>query len=171
MAYFLRKVDYAHQTIWEGNWGDEYPWLIMPGLPSDLLGNEAVRTDNCELSVYFINEDKSNINRVMAALNAKREFLTDTGYLLFEESLPSDIGIKVQQTDGETYDDHLNKNWHYDLVELNADAIVNLCEALVERCEIESLFKDDVIKLIGQSMSNKYLRKVSKGIRKELPRN
>ena len=118
--------------------------------PADPLKN--FNTDQNTLSVYFIEDDKSNLERVVTALAAKRHHLANADYILFDSKVPAEMEIDLTKTNGGTHDDYVNKNWHRDLVGLTALKLVDLTVELSGSVRRERILKKTVLKLIRDAV-------------------
>lgn len=125
------------------------PWLQKGEIPADPLAD--LRTTKNSLSVYLVDDDKSNLDRVICALAATREKIQHFDYLLFDwEILPS-TGITVEPTEGETIDRAVNE-LHRDLVELSGRKLLALAaEILHSEYETGRFLKKKVNELIDQA--------------------
>jgi hypothetical protein len=113
MPFVLRKVRkakwYKHENV---------PWLKAGELQADALGD--LYTENNTLSVWLVTNDKSNLQRIAAALAGNCEYLSNLDYALLNVELIADLNIKIVQKAGDSADDTANNSWHYDLTELSA---------------------------------------------------
>jgi hypothetical protein len=72
MPLMLRKIRKAR---WYQHNQADFPWLLDEDIPADPLG-DLVTNDN-ELSVWQINDDKSNLHRIAAALAANSDDISN----------------------------------------------------------------------------------------------
>jgi hypothetical protein len=86
------------------------------------------RPVNDEQSAWLIDDEKSNLERVLVAMAANNA-ISDVGYILFDPSAPGAFGIAVKESIGGTADETANRTWHRDLVDLTAR---QLAEFVVE---------------------------------------
>lgn len=106
------------RTIRQSRWlEDSFPWLEEGDAPADPLGDLA--TQDNELSVWIIDDEKSNLNQVVAAMAATRGHLSNLDFALFDLRFLSELNIKIAITTGGTPDKEVN-TWHRDLVKLSA---------------------------------------------------
>lgn len=105
-------------------------YLLLGDTPADPLAD--LTTENNALSVWYIEDDKSNLERVITALAATRRNLDVLDYALFDFAVPSEIKAQCERSSGNTPDDAVNKTWHYDLKELSGLKIVALTKAILE---------------------------------------
>lgn len=153
MAFYLRKVRYQRWV--EENEAD---WLEAGGIPADPLGD--LETSNNALSVYWIDSDRSNLERVVAALAANSKYPHKPfDYLLFDASLTASLGIQVLQSDGDTRDQKVNADWHYDLVKLSVSKITELLRSLWKEEELDRKYKGEILSLVRQSVSSGYINR------------
>jgi hypothetical protein len=126
------------------------------------------RTKDNTLSVWLIDNDKSNLDRVAAAFATTRKKLDLVEFVLLPDNLlPPDIQVKKE--DGETFDGMANKDWHRDLVQLTGQRIVALAKQFYhegykkqeigryEHTRIAALIKDGIqrIEIDPQKLNSK----------------
>lgn len=104
---------------------DEYAWLEENEIPSDTLGD--LITQNNELSVWLIDDQLSNLDRLIAALASNRDKLDKLDYLLFSAEILDQVEIEYHETDGLLPDIYAN-NWHLSLVNLSAGKVADLAK-------------------------------------------
>lgn len=128
---------------------EELNWLSQGDIPADPLGN--LKTLFQELSVWHIDDDRSNLGRVIAALAAMRERFTRFDYALFDLQLAQELSIEVQETPGTTPDTQANI-WHRDLVQLSADTLVRLAKAMWSTCSTDRVPEGEVARSITEAV-------------------
>ncbi len=107
----------------------KYPdleWLSQDDIQSDALLD--LRTEDNKLSVYKV-ENEADTERVIIALAATRENLSNLDYAVFEDSTLASTDITISQQNGETPDAEVNK-LHYDLANLTVRKLVLLAQAV-----------------------------------------
>lgn len=147
MPFFLRKIK---KIRWKT---DNEPWLNSGELQADCLSDMV--TSGNKLSVYRIIDDKSNLKRVVAALAANCDYLSNLDYLLLKEELLQTIGIKSEETNGTTSDELVN-SWHIDLVEISLPKLVNLANTVSKYGEIERIPEINVKQFLAESFRDNY---------------
>jgi len=105
-------------------------FLAAGDISADCLSD--LRTTGNELSAWYVEDNKSNLTRILTALGAGRDDLVHVDYLIFDHSVPTTLGIKLRKTGGLTPDKGANAAWHYDLIELSARKLVELAVAIFE---------------------------------------
>lgn len=150
---------------------DDQPWIPSGDIPGDTL--QAFRTNENELSVWFIQNDKSNLDRVVAAFATTKTSLDTLDYVLLPDNfLPPDIQVKEDA--GESCDQLANEKWHRDLVQLTGHRIVELAKQFYhEGYEKEGLgrYEDsDIAILIKQGIQRSEIdvNKLNAKLRKAL---
>src|SRR5215510_4864620 len=106
MAFLLRKI---RKTRWYRT--ESFDWLPNGELPADPLSDLGTKSN--ELSVYHVAADESNLDRIIASLAANVDQLAHVDFALFDESVISELGIKIKPSKGDLPDDQVN-NWHSD---------------------------------------------------------
>jgi hypothetical protein len=144
-------------------------WLEEGELQADALGD--LETTHNELSVWHIQDDKSNLGRVVAALaigNGSRN-LANVDYALVDLQTVLDLDIQLVTTQGETLDAEVN-SWHRDLVEMTASKLMGLASAIQTNGEKERLSPKKVASLVNSSVEEGYIdrSKLSASVLKKL---
>lgn len=153
MAFFLRKVDGGGRRWIEP--GPPWPTGVIPADPFHDLD-----TGENALSVFRVNIDEDNVDRVLVALAAKSRYPDKpVAGLLFDETLPSSLGIKVEPQKGDTYDETVN-SWHFSLVQLSADALHELLKSLWQKCEVRRKLRVEMVPLVREAKRAGRLSKV-----------
>lgn len=130
---------------------DTVSWLPKGEIQADPLGDLA--TGNNTLSVWQVEDDKSNLEQVIAALAASRDTVSNLDYAIFDVDLLSSIGIKIEVNEGATPYEMANR-WHRDLVELTATKLVRLAEAILVHSHRERVPEKKVLRLIKDAVQN-----------------
>jgi hypothetical protein len=125
-------------------------------MQADPLGD--LVTGNNNLSVWEVEDDKSNLDQVIIALAATREHATNLDYALFDKSLLLTIGIKLENNKGDTPYEKAN-NFHRDLVELTAKKIVKLTESILNSSHKERVLEKKILHLIRDAVNNQQIDK------------
>ncbi len=100
MSLLFRKVR-------ESRWytaGDaaEFAWLPASDAQADALDD--LRTKSNALSVFVINEDRSNLERVATAFAASGDELTNIDYAIFDDDVLHRLGVPPRPEPGRTPD-------------------------------------------------------------------
>lgn len=143
-------------------------WVPEGDIVADVLRD--VGTTNGTLSVWHIADDKSNLNRVLAAFGATRDKVANLDYLLIEQGLLQIAGVEMLVTAGTTVDPEANSQWHRELVHLSGHRLVELVHTMLTRgetCGIEHKTIADMMRVALQR-GNLDGSKVKKGITKGL---
>lgn len=101
-------------------------WLQDDEVKGDALRDLA--TDQGKLSVYRISND-NDLQRVVTALAANREYLNNVDYAVFEDTRFASLGIVVDLQSGTTPDLKANE-MHYDLCSLTVKRLASLAEII-----------------------------------------
>lgn len=149
MHSFLIKVTW-------GKWQTDLPWLPAGELPAAALLD--LRYPNNKLSVWKIEEDSSNLNRVITALAASKSKINieNVDYVLLEQAVLDDLGLKAEKSPGGTLDTTANKDWHYDIIELTASKIVAIARCIKART-IKRKSEAEIKGLIKNALKEKHI--------------
>ncbi len=142
MPLLLRKI---RKSRWY-----KYPWLEEGGSQADALLD--LKTDDNILSVWYIEDDKSNLERVLAALASNSDNISNVDYALFEEQDMLNMDIKLDSTKGNVPDDEVSNSWHRHLSELSAMKLAMIAKTIQTVGEIDRKQPQEVKKLLKESV-------------------
>ena len=127
--------------------------------------------ENSTLSVWYIEDDKSNLEQVAIALTSTRDSFSNFDYVLVDEALLTTINIKIEHTEGDTPDQEANTRWHRDLVELTESRVVELIKAIIAKGKLEPRIPEKrIVRLTQQAVDAGRLdrTKLKKGLTAKL---
>lgn len=159
MSLYLRQLD--NKICWE--WGgakDRYPWLLSGQFPAAPL-RDLKPSVNSSISIWFIEDDRSNLSRIAASVAAGRNTLDKFDYALFEENLLTQVGVKLKKTEGGSKDTQANRDWHWDLIELTLDQLFKLAQLIHQSAVRDRFFDDEVAGFIEQAIKAGRIRRDS----------
>ena len=142
MALILRIVR-------KSRWCFPPPWLPEDDVQADSLVDFS--TKNNELSVWHI-EDESNLERIISALAANRDTLSNFDYALFDNKILVDNNIKLRESKGISLDEEMNDLFHFDLYELSANKVANLTICIMKEGKINRIHERDIKQFIINSI-------------------
>lgn len=143
MAYVLRKAVL-------GNWEhDESRRLTEDGLRYAL---RELRLHNDRLSVFLVNDYKSNIYRIAAALAATRRNPDTMEYFLLDVSELDALSINWRNTPMDTTPDDAVNCVHVDLIVPDPAKLTDLAQTLRTNGETESLSRNEVKQMITRGI-------------------
>ncbi len=147
MPKFLRKLaNRAHFVRPE--------WLEDDDAPADAFGSFLTRDG--ALSFWAIDEDESNLGRVIAALAAGRDYIDKLDYALVEKSVFDIAGVVLRRVEGVSPDGGANQLWHQDLEGLSGKRLLMLAVNMRE-CRLERTPKKRVQDLILRSIDDGFI--------------
>lgn len=127
MPFLLRKIAKA-------KWFNDAEWLCTDDIQADALVD--LRTQANKLSVWYIEDDESNLQEVVVALGANYDKLDKLDYALVNQEILMEIGIKVLESEGDTRYKN-GKQWHRDLIELTAEKILEVAKTIKKEKRIK----------------------------------
>ena len=143
--YFLRKI---RKQKWER---DGATWLAPDALQADALGD--LRTNENSLSIFLVNPNRNNLERVIAAMAATTDSLSNFDYALVPFSVVESGGFNVVNVPGDTPDDGVNQA-HRDLAELSAQQLLDLATLIQSQAiERKRISHKDVKRFINRALS------------------
>ena len=140
MTVILRKLE--NKRHW-----DEASWLDSNDTQADVLKNFS--TSNNELSIFVLEEPDAQIERVVAALAARRDFLSHLDLAVVPCEVLEECDIDSSDVQGETPDQEVN-GWHQNLIQLTVSKI----SLLISFVKSEGDFKRYQGKDVEQAIKN-----------------
>ena len=150
MALILRKLD-SKASFYQPD------WLRNGDTQADALSN--LRTKGNQLSVWLIDDDRSNLDRVLAALAAGRDRVEKLDYAVVDRRVLDSHGIRAVKADGQSPDGGANQRWHQDLALLSGSQLVALAVSM--RGGLSRKPKSKVRTLIVESIRSGFVAKDS----------
>jgi len=151
-------VAYALRIINRNRWGinsEDYPGKERRDVPAVTLLDLAVK--NNELSVWVVDAQRENLQRLMGTLSANRTSLDVIDYVLFGLDIFEQLEIYTQNTEGDTLDTYANR-WHLALLHLTATQVSDLAVRIwySSTTEIKRYTSSQVTEFIIQSIRDNY---------------
>jgi len=145
----------------------DVPWLKPNQIQADPLGD--LRITEGALSIWHIEDDKSNLDLVIAGLATTRQNVDKFEYGLFDQEIVTGLDLKAQITTGNSPIDAANV-WHRDLIELTAEQALNLVNAIFDDFEKYRLYDDEVqARILGAVRDGHIdLHKVNKSLKNKI---
>ncbi len=158
MPLFLRKI---RKSKWYKN--DSVPWIGKEEIQADALGD--LVTSSNTLSVWLVEDDKSNLEQVIVALASSCDNVSNFDYVLLNVDLLLNVDIKIEPKEGLTPYSRANQ-WHRDLVELTTNKLFKLAEAIFACSDKNRIAEKKVLNLIKDAVQNGQIdtTKLSTGI-------
>lgn len=145
MALVLRKIK---RNRW---YNKRFQWLNGDEIAADPLGD--LYTDEGKLSVWLVDDDKSNLNEALVAIACCCQQPSNIDYVLFKDSVLSQLGIQVEECPRDTPFTRV-KELHRDLTELSANKLVELAKAILTgESQFGRLPEKDAGRLLAQTIS------------------
>ena len=140
---------------WDWN-TDDSPWIPPGDIPAAPLTD--LRTSpNSELSVWYVEDNRSNLARIIAALAGTRDHSDKFDFALFPEAVLTQAQIQWNTSLGNSADRDANSSWHRDLIELTASKLSTLARLIREQGEIERRFEKQVVELIADGIEQGWI--------------
>jgi len=128
------------------------PWLGEGDVPADPFGDLATMENT--LSVWLVEDNKSNLKRLVTALAANRERPDKFDYLLFDQKILSKVNIVIRDSEGKTLDDQVNL-FHRDLVEISGRKLLALVEEILSSdFETDRFLPKEILLLVTQAVTS-----------------
>lgn len=147
MPLVLRKIS-------KSRWFVDKPWLQLHDLNADAAKDLA--TSDGTLSIFLIDGDKSQLDRVIAALSANGNKPDNVDYALVDLQLLTALGFKTEETPGATPDSEVNA-WHRDVVDLSIMKLLRFALLIRDQAERNRVPRPKVIKLVKEGITAGYL--------------
>ncbi|MBI4485676.1 MAG: hypothetical protein HY655_06655 [Acidobacteria bacterium] len=144
------------RTVRENRWykAPAVAWLERGDVPADPIGDLA--TSQNALSVWLVEPDRSNLERVVRAVAIGKQKVDSAGWVIFDSDLLGPLGIGMVEAPGGTKDEAANA-WHRDLVDLSGNKLIALAKTILERGESGTIPKKRIAQLIEDGIRNNEL--------------
>lgn len=144
------------RTVRENRWykAPAAAWLERGDVPADPIGDLA--TSQNALSVWLVEPDRSNLERVVRAVAIGKQKVDSAGWVIFDSDLLGPLGIGMVEAPGGTKDEAANA-WHRDLVDLSGNKLIALAKTILERGESGTIPKKRIAQLIEDGIRNNEL--------------
>lgn len=144
MVFLLRKLENKNKWIAD----------TAVDVCSDALGQD-LRTKSDRLSVWRIDANCENLDRVVAAICAGRDFLSSFDFALLPEKEVIKIAL-VDDSDGVSADVRANTEWHRDLHTLTIERIIGLA-TFIHAAERRRISPTEVKRIVTQALANNWI--------------
>lgn len=123
----LRKIKFAR---------DEQPhWVPIGEVQADAL--KELKTGDNVLSVWEIDDERANFERVLTAIAGAQQHLANLDYALLDIRVVHELGIAIVESPGEVPDGSVANEWHRDLVDLTAGKVAELAKLILIHALLE----------------------------------
>ncbi len=156
MRELLRKID--RKINWAKD-GDFTKYLSADAAPADAL--QDLSTTENRLSIWRIEEDRTNLDRVLAAIVSGRDNLQKCDFIIFDSRHIEENGLEIEANPGGTLDSDANSKWHLNLTHLSATGLGRLANAMFAYGERHRRFERELIPLLRQSISSGYIQEAA----------
>jgi len=148
MPYVLRKIK-------QGRWWPT-AWLSSDDdLPADAMSD--LKTEGNELSVWWVNDDQSNLETIIAALAANCEFVANFDYALIRLADLDSLSLTVRESFGKTPCPGANQ-YHRDICELTGRKLLEIGLAIFRQSETRQRFPQrQVIDLLHIALTSGWI--------------
>lgn len=137
----IRKVRWYNAT-----------WLSETELQADAFAD--LQTSNNNLSVWEIEDNHSNLDRIIEALAANCSFVSNFDFILFDSNIPEELKIDVHKTTGNSLNSEVNAAWHRDLIKLTASKLCGLAKKIHKNGKMTRISKKEVCNLISKAVKS-----------------
>ena len=151
MVYLFHNI--KQKAYWERD-KFYYPWLNEGEVVADVF--RSLRPVDGTLSTYIIDEEKTRLHRVAAALVCTRDSFQHVDYVLLPYgSVASKFTLR--EVPGKTADDEVNK-WHVDIVHLTSEKLSEFTRLIRDdRHEMDRISESTVKSKIRFGIENRQI--------------
>lgn len=152
MPSYLRKVQ--SKRNWDPK-GEFSNYLRAGEAPADALAD--IRTSDNALSIWEIDDQRNNLERVLAAIASRGEHLQKMDHVIVESTRVQHLGVKIEKKSGDTHDSGANSSWHYDLTHLSATDLARLANCLLEYGKSERQLPNKLVSMVKESIQKGFV--------------
>ena len=131
----------------------------LGGLQADALKN--FKTKENAFSVYEVENELTDIERILAAIAGTRDNVQEVEYASFDSNLLEEHEIKTKKIKGDTADDEVN-NLHIDLIDLTAKQLYLLASSIQKDGKLIRILKKEIGRKITEGLKEDGLVKSQK---------
>lgn len=142
----------ANKRRWDWNSSD-FSWLPPGEIPAAPFGDLAPSTASA-LSVWLIEDDESNLDRIVAALAACRKHLDKFDYALIDERALVELGIQMEAKAEPCPDQEASERWHRNMVRLTSAHLNALVNLIRSSGQLKRLLKPQVEALLKEAITS-----------------
>jgi len=107
-----------------------------------------------KISFWHVEDDKSNLHPVVAALGAGRDVPANLDYALFDHTLLTKTSIRIKHTAGDSFHKEANECWHRDTNELSAENVAELANIIMKHGTTYRIPEGEVTRLAKKAVSS-----------------
>lgn len=151
----MRKI---RKTRWDKELIKQEIWLGPDEIPSDPLGD--LTTTNNQVSIWELDQTKSNLNRLIAAIASNSDHVDKFDFVIFsiDQRKIEEMGIGLNPSMGKCPDKEMAK-FHRDMGKFSGSKLVSFVKWILENGETERYLPKKVSKLIADSIQNGFIKK------------
>lgn len=124
----------------------------IPAAPfADLAAPDSV------LSVWTIEDNESNLNRVVAALAAGRQHPDKFDFALLDQQSLQDNGIRMQQIADPCPDTEAASLWHWNLIELTGRQLHTVATLVQTTGRVQRLSEPEVVVILKTAYNAQWI--------------
>ena len=152
------QMPFLLRTLRKNKFDEEqqFEWVPDGDIQADAL-NDLRTSGNC-LSVWLVEDSEETLLRLLAAIAAGRDHLSNIDYALIAVSEIQKAGLELVENDGQILDDAM-KALHRDVVKISAFSLGKLAVAIQEKAELERLSRGRVKSIIRESIDAGYIQR------------
>jgi len=106
------------------------------------------------LSVWLVEDDQSNLERVVGVVAAGRRHVDKFDYALVEESAIRGLGIEIQRSPEACPDEEASRRWHHNVIRLTATNLNAIVQLIRSEGRVERVLKPRVEAIIRNGMDS-----------------
>ena len=133
---------------------DKTPWIEDGEVQAD--ATKCLISCNNTMSVYVFEDRDGHLDRVVAALAARRDHIKHLDLAIVSSSVLDKCDIGSSEIPGETGDSQVN-DWHKDLINLTFGRLSSLASCIRLEGNIRRHQRKDVERVIASSLSKKLI--------------
>jgi len=108
------------------------------------------------LSLWEVQDDRSNLQDVIIALATNADHLSNLDYAMVPRDRIGEIA-SVEETEGKTPHSEANRNWHRDLVGLSGRKLIDIAVVIFSTGELGRVSEKEVTRLIRKAIDEQTL--------------
>jgi len=113
-----------------------------------------LRPEENKLSFWHVEDNKSNLYQVVAAIAAGRDSPGNFDYVLLDQTYLPETSFRIEHTAGRSFHKEADEYWHRDTAKLSAENVAEIANIIMEHGTRERIWEGEVTRLVKQAVTS-----------------
>ena len=130
----------------------EKAWLEEGKAQANALWD--LHSEENKLSFWHVEDNKSNLYQVAAAIAAGRDSPANFDYALLDQTFLTKTSFRIVHTGGHSFHKEADEYWHRDTTELSVDNVAEIANMMMEPGIRDRIRQSEVTRLVKQEVAS-----------------